>query len=287
LRGDERGRSRTPNIFERIERRLPRGVEVALLAALFGATGLYGATLAGSVDSVTGALRDVGDAIANTAGFPIEEVAIAGTRQITRVDVLATADITPTTSLLLLDPEATRVRLKQNPWIREATVRKLYPGRLEISVEERTGFALWQHNGRLSVIARDGTVIGADARRHLHHFPLVVGKGAEQRAADLVALVERFPEIHVEFAAGVLVAERRWNIRLKNGIDIRLPEQKPEAALARLVALDKQSKILTRDVTVIDLRHPEQVAVTPSEDAAAARAAALKARTLKKKGADT
>ena len=45
--------------------------------------------------------------------------------------------------------------------------------------------------------------------------------------------------------AAVLVGERRWNLRLKNGIDVQLPETGVEAALARLVDLDRAKKLTT------------------------------------------
>src|SRR6185369_2161502 len=70
-------------------------------------------------------------------------------------DVLAAAGVTDTTSLLFLDVEQTRERLKSNPWIADATVLKLYPGELQIGIREREAFALWQKNGRVSVIADD------------------------------------------------------------------------------------------------------------------------------------
>ncbi len=269
-----------------LDRKLPRGAEILLFALFFAAVGVYGATR-GELQRFTMALHDLGDAAANAAGFDLETVEVSGARQITRDEVLAAAGITPTTSLLLLDAETTRAQLKQNPWIAEATVRKLYPGRLEISIEERVAFAIWQRAGKLSVIARDGTVIGADARALLHDYPLVVGMGADKRAADFLALVARVPEIQAELAAAVLVAERRWNIRLKNGADVRLPEENAEAALIKLVAFDRETKILSRDVAAIDLRIPDRISVRPSPEAAEARAAALKSRMPKRAGSDT
>ncbi len=263
---------------------MPRGAELLLIALLFAAIGVYGATRGGELQR---SLHDLGDVAANAAGFDLQAVEVSGARQITRDAVLAAAGITPSTSLLLLDAETTRAQLKQNPWIAEATVRKLYPGRLEISIEERVAFAIWQRAGKLSVIARDGTVIGADARALLHDYPLVVGPGAEKRAADFLALVARVPEIQAELAAAVLVAERRWNIRLKNGVDVRLPEQNAEAALAKLVAFDRETRILSRDLAAIDLRIPDRITVRPSAEAAEARAALLKSRMPKRAGSDT
>jgi cell division protein FtsQ len=79
----------------------------------------------------------------------------------------------------------------------------------------------------------------------------------------------------------VLVGERRWNLRLKNGMDVRLPESDMATALERLVALDREKNLITRDIVTIDLRLADRVTVRLSDAAAQARIEALKA---KKKG---
>ena len=71
---------------------------------------------------------------------------------------------------------------------------------------------------------------------------------------------------------------------LKNGIDIRLPEEGMEQALDTLLTLDRDKKILSRDIAIVDLRLPDRVTVRLSEEAAAARQDALKAKNPKKKG---
>ena len=82
----------------------------------------------------------------------------------------------------------------------------------------------------------------------------------------------------------MLVAERRWNLALNNGIEVRLPETDVEQALDMLVKLDRDDKMLTRDIAAIDLRLPDRVTVQLSDEAAAARAEALKGKAVKKKG---
>ena len=113
-------------------------------------------------------------------------------------------------------------------------------------------------------------------------LPLVVGKGAERGAQDFLALIARYPVIARLTEASVLVAERRWNLRLKDGMEIMLPENDAEQALRILVELDRR-KILSRDILAVDLRLPDRVTVRQSDAAAAARDQALKdAEKIKK-----
>jgi cell division protein FtsQ len=226
-------------------------------------------------------MKDARDATANAAGFRIVSVALAGNRHVSREEVLAIAGVTGTTSLVFLDVEETRARLKTNPWIADATVLKLYPGELQIGIKEREPFALWQKDGRLSVIADDGTVLEPYVAPRLIELPLVVGRGAETRAKQFLALLDRYPAMRDFVRASVFVGERRWNLRLKNGIDVRLPETDVAPALERLVALDQEKNLITRDIVAIDLRLPDRVTVRLSEAAAQARIDAAKP---KKKG---
>ena len=75
--------------------------------------------------------------------------------------------------------------------------------------------------------------------------------------------------------ASVFVGERRWNLRMKNGVEVRLPEAGAAAALERLAGLDAQTKLTTRDITIIDLRLPDRVTVRLSDAAAQARMEAM------------
>jgi len=252
-------------------------------AFLLGAVA-YGAALGDRSSQIVGAFRDVRDAAANAAGFRIVSIALSGEHHVGREQLLAAAGVTGTTSLLFLDLDDARERLRANPWIADATLLKLYPDRLQIDIKEREAFALWQQGGRISVVAGDGTVLEPYVSPRLARLPLVVGVGAAARAKDFLALLDRYPDLRDQVRASVLIGERRWNLRLRNGLDVRLPETGIADALATLVALDKDKKLITRDVAAIDLRLPDRVTVQLTEAAANARAEALKAKKPVKKG---
>ena len=139
-------------------------------------------------------------------------------------------------------------------------------------------FALWQKAGRVGVIADDGTVLEPYVLRRYAHLPLVVGNGAEARAREFLGLLDRHPELRGNVRASVLVAERRWNLRLKNGVDVRLPEFDLDHALDQIAGLERDSKLSGRDITAIDLRLPDRITVRLSEAAAEKRDEAQKKR---------
>jgi cell division protein FtsQ len=267
-----------------IERYLPNRAGVAATVMMLLGSAVFGIVKGGHVDELTSALSDIRNAIANSAGFRITAVAINGRKQLSQDEVLAIGGVNGRSSLLFLDAAAVRDRLKANPWIADATVLKLYPGELQIDISERSAFALWQQDGRLSVIADDGAVLEPYLSRRFISLPLVVGKGAETRARDFLALLARYPQVRSVTKAAIFVGERRWNLRLKDGLDVRLPENDVGNALTALSKLDKEDKLFSRDIVAIDLRLPDRLTVQLSDDAAKAREDLFKKLQKKKAG---
>jgi cell division protein FtsQ len=263
---------------------LPRHAGIASALLIIVASAGYGMVRGGHVGEILDGLKDIRDMAANAVGFNIASVALAGQKHLSREEILAAAGVTGRTSLLFFDVTDARVRLLTNPWIGEATVQKLLPDRLAITISERAPFALWQKAGRVGVIAGDGTVLEPYVMRRYAGLPLVVGTGAETRAKDFLAKLDRHPELRTNVRACVLVAERRWNLRLKNGVDVRLPEFEVEHALDALAALERDSKLSSRDIVAIDLRLPDRVTVRLSDAAVQARDEAAKKKPQKSKG---
>ncbi|MBI3434045.1 MAG: FtsQ-type POTRA domain-containing protein [Proteobacteria bacterium] len=263
---------------------VPRGAGALSAVMIIAASGAYGMVRGGHVGEVLGHLRDTRDVAANALGLRIAAIAISGNRQLSREEILATAGITGGTSLAFLDAGAARARLRANPWIADATIQKLYPDRLHLLVVERAPYALWQRQGRVAVIAADGTVLQSFAAPRQAGLPLVVGRGAETRAKEFFDLLDRYPLVRAQVRAAILVAERRWNLRLKNGVDVRLPETGIEPALRTLTKLDDEQKLLSRDIVAVDLRLADRVSVRLSDAAAQARDKEFKERLAKKKG---
>jgi cell division protein FtsQ len=250
---------------------VPRGTgATAAIALILGGLG-YGVIKGDHVTDVVAFLEDARDQAANAVGFNIADLRVTGQNQLTKEEVLAAARVTGRSSLLFLDADATRERLKANSWIADATVRKLLPGQLQIEIKEREPFALWQKDRRVSVIADDGTVLEGFVAPQLLTLPLVVGRGAETRAKHFLALLDRFPALRDQVRASILVGERRWNLRLKSGLDVRLPEIEVASALEHLMTLDREAKLLTRDIVLVDMRLSDRVTVRLSEKPAQLR----------------
>jgi cell division protein FtsQ len=269
---------------ERIQYRVPKFTGTYLVIALFGAVGLYGAVRGGGYADFLAFQGEPRNLMARALGMGIETVTISGLVELDQTEVLQVAGIDPRGSLPFFDAATARDRLLAMPMIREATVRKLYPGTLDITVVEREPFALWQNHGDVFVVSADGTVIDTLNDSRFNRLPQVVGEGANARAVAFTKLMDAAPDVRAHVRAGLLVGGRRWTLKMDNGVDVRLPELGAPQAVARLAGLIREQKILEKDVLSIDLRMPDRVVLRLTEDAAAARADANKGKPKGGKG---
>jgi cell division protein FtsQ len=258
----------------------PRGIGLFLYGLLLAATGVYGSQVGGTWPALVAAHGTPGDMVANLFGFRVETVTIKGQQDLADAQILAAAGVSESTSLVFLDAKRARDQLEKLPLVKSATVHKLYPDTLAIAVEERKPYALWQKEGTVYVIAADGTAIDEHRDGRYANLPFVVGNGAANRAVEIVELLDSMPALKTRVRAAVLVAERRWNLTLDNGVVVRLPERDPASALAVLASMQDEAAVMDRDILSIDMRLGDRVAFRLGADALAARAAEL-AKTKK------
>ncbi len=213
------------------------------------------------------------------AGFKIDDIQISGGKEVSRIDVLSMLELGPEKSLFSFDVHQAREDLKQVSWIHDVTVAKSYPDTLVVSLVERTPFAIWQRGEELRIIARDGNEITTFDDRFAK-LPLVVGPGANESAADIISLINRYPDIASDTKAYVMVGSRRWDIVLQNGVTIMLPAQNPEASLLELVGLERDFSIFERAISRIDMRFDDRYVVALSDDGERQHEEMVKAREL-------
>ncbi len=258
----------------RLDRPAPRGVGMALALALILAVTAVGAVVGGQYQAFVAREGSVGDFLARAVGFNIATVTISGQVEMREPEILADAGISPKNSLLFLDVAQARAKLESIALVKQASVRKLYPNQIVIDLIERTPFALWQKDGQVKTISADGAVIDAMRDQRFASLPFVVGEGANERLSEFTALLNAAEELRPKIRAGVLIGERRWNLKMTNGVDVKLPEVNPLAAMATLLKLQRQSRLLDKDVLSLDMRVEGKVFARLTEEAAAARAEA-------------
>ncbi len=254
----------------------PFSVATAVLIVMVG---LYGLFVGGHVSAAGQEVADRANRVLAMAGFSIDDVTVTGRSHADVKALFSALAIKRGDPIFGFDTEAARKNIERVDWVKSATVTRLLPDAIRIDIVERKPFAVWQRGGQLSVVDSDGKIITDNNVQAYANLPFIVGFGGAREAEDILHLMaDAQPEFLARVRAFVRVGDRRWNLRLENGVDVKLPEVGVEKALADIVTLDAQYKILSRDIESVDLRLPDRVSVALTPEAVAGRGDALAAK---------
>ena len=158
----------------------------------------------------------------------------------------------------LVDVAGIRRQLLRFGWVKDARVSRRLPDTLVIDIVERAPSALWQNQGQLALIDKEGVVLDRVPVDKMPDLPLLIGPGANGQAEQLSRLMDAVPTLKPQLASATWVGGRRWDLNFQSGETVALPEGEGDAAkaLAKFARLDKSTGLLGRGVVRFDLRVP-------------------------------
>lgn len=252
-----------PGRWRVLLRRQRRLIRPGLALAGLGAAGVAGVALVMALGHGESFTERFGHATARL-GLSVQQVVVEGRQKTPEPLLRAAIGVAPGDPLLTYSLSRARARIESIQWVQSATVQRRLPGTLIVKLDERTPFAVWQHDGKFVLIDREGnTVTGSDVAAFANQVPLVVGAGAPQAAATLIDALDAHPDLQARMTAAVRVGERRWNLQLKNGITVKLPEGAVPQALNKLGQLEHDHKLLDRPLQMVDMRLPDRLTIRP------------------------
>lgn len=244
---------------------------ITSVVALLGVCGFLASSHSAAVDlraRTVAQLQDTGVSL----GFAVNEILVMGRKEISEDELLSHLGIRAGTPIFAVDLEGAQHLLHQINWVEEVRVSRRLPDKIIVSIKEREPAALWQFKKKISLIDSKGVAIRDHDLDAYAQLPLVVGEDAPSHVNELVRLMTAEPALADMMTSAIRVGKRRWDLRLKNGITIRLPEKNVELALSRLIKSAREDGLLDKDIAVIDLRLPEKLTVTPKSTAASTAA---------------
>jgi cell division protein FtsQ len=253
--------------FISVKNRWGRGFRWGIISAL--------AILIGGIFFDLGEFKKRADSVANEwvsslsnlTGLIVSEVLVNGREQTKKKNLLKAAHIRAGDPILGLHLQKIQINIAKLPWVKTVRVERRFPNTIVINLIERKPTAIWQKNGRFNLIDSDGVVIRTDAIDLFRHLPIVIGKNAPENAGRILSVLAKEPMLYERVIAITFVTERRWDVRLDNKIDIKLPEKKVQQAWSYLAEIERGHKVLHKDVVAVDMRIPEQLIIrlTPTK----------------------
>lgn len=197
--------------------------------------------------------------LSNKSGIILKDVYLEGQHYTKDADIVNAMDLQIGDPLTHIDIQDIKHKLEALPWVRYAMVERLYPSTLRVHIIERRPVALWQYENQVKLIDSNGFIIKESNLKPFSKLILLVGEDAPSHIDNLITILDHDPKVSSMVSSAIRVSQRRWNIRLHNGIEIKLPENNPEKAWEHLLKLQKNNNILSSSVQTIDLRIPNQM----------------------------
>ncbi|MDE2383235.1 MAG: FtsQ-type POTRA domain-containing protein [Alphaproteobacteria bacterium] len=233
--------------------------------ALLGATMLHGASRSGAFADEESPWSRLPGRLASLVGLAADHIQLTGLAQHEPDEVLAALALKPGKPIIGFDANVARQTLQALPWVKSASVEREYPNMLKIRVVERVAVALWQHDHVLELVDDAGVAMGQPRFLLANHLPLVTGLGANTEAAALINDLSAIPGLSEKVSAAARVGNRRWTLYFADGVKVALPEEGVRQALQTVWNLDQQQAILSKGISMIDMRLPGQMTVQVAE----------------------
>jgi cell division protein FtsQ len=226
-----RGRVR-PGVLGKILGVLPQTLwgRIAAGTALVAVAGLG---IAGALAVRSALLHDERFVIPSSAAIQIE-----GNRHVTKAQLLSIFGEDVERNIFTVSLPERRAELERLPWVEHATVMRLLPDRVRVSIVERTPVAFVRQGGHIGLVDKSGVLMdmvsgaGQEAGSGAHYsFPVVTGITANEPLSTRAARMKIFDRFTRELdAGGAKISEGLSEVDLSDPEDVRalIPDEQSE-----------------------------------------------------------
>lgn len=171
--------------------------------------------------------------------------------------IASAAALAPNTRSYSIDLAQMNERISAVPGVRKSSVRRMPNGNISVYVSMYQAVALWTDGENFFPLSGDGTIVNTPTETR--NMANVVFRGP--LPSDITEITRIAHNMVGNLDYMEWIENRRWNMHMFNGITVLLPEHDPESAIGTLMSLNNKHKILTKDISVIDMRDNARILV--------------------------
>ena len=214
---------------------------------------------------------NIGAWAVNSPVFPLKELSVRGVHgvsgvsgkltHVTREQIESAVHGKVTGNFFTVDLDATRQAFEKLPWVRAASVRRHWPQRLEVQLEEHVALARW---GNLALVNIYGQVFDVAINPADEKLPLFTGpaESSANIARQYAAFSKLLLPLQQKIVQVSLSPRHAWRVHLEGGTVLELGREQMDARLERYVAVYERSLApLQRRLEYVDLRYSNGFAV--------------------------
>lgn len=191
--------------------------------------------------------------------FPLHSVRlVAAPQRVESAEVLQVVRNEVQGNFFTVDIERLRMSLEKLHWVRTVSIRREFPSRLDVQLDEHQALARWNDS---TLVDRQGEVFVADSGQALPRFV-----GPDGTAAEMTQYYTQFDRelagLNLQTDRIVLTPRHAWQLHLSNGMVLELGREDMQQRLARFVAVYPYSlEAIQHQVKYVDLRYRNGFAV--------------------------
>lgn len=171
--------------------------------------------------------------------------------------IAAGSGITAGTKTYSVNLNDIRDRISMMPDVKKVAVRRLPNGDIIIKLNLHKAIAFWTDDKFIYPVSKDGTIINKPIEERLEGTILFRGK----MPADITEITKFTRQISADLNYIEFIENRRFNLFTNQNITVMLPEENASSAINNLILLQKNYKILSRDIKVLDMRDANKIIV--------------------------
>lgn len=238
-----------------------RGLAIAFFFAIIGWCAVWFVG-SGANASIAHWVRSKTLSVTADAGFRVKEILVEG-RVHSDVDVLlGIVNVREGDPLFALKPKEAKEQIEKITWVKSARVERRLPDSIYVHLVERKPIALWQNDGALSVVDETGSLLTQQDLASFKDLVMVNGDDAPKYVGAFLMMLNAEDELLSRIDHASLIDSRRWDLHLKDGKTIKLPEENTALAMRNIVIKHQQDNILGEDaIADIDARYQGRLIV--------------------------
>jgi cell division protein FtsQ len=206
--------------------------------------------------------------------FPLSQLVVtAPLDQVSRAQVEHTARSALAGNFFTVNLDAAQAAFERMPWVRSASLRRLWPDGVLLELEEHRAAARWTPlEGEARLVSTRGEVFLASTREALPAFA-----GPEGSAPRVLSRYQEFSENLASIGRRPLAinlsAREAWQLKLDDGVVLELGRDQPKHPLAERLArftthypaVSNAARNRLQAVGVVDMRYPNGFALRASK----------------------
>lgn len=159
-----------------------------------------------------------------------------------------------------LEVETLQNLISQHPWVEKVSIRRIWPDRIAISIQEKIPQALWGDNG---VLSTEGDIFYPDKSSIPEGLPLFVGPllRAKEMQQEYFVLLEMLGPLGLKIDNLTLSEEGAWQMRLNNGITVILGKTALDERMGRFLLIYQKLEDKSHNIEYLDLRYTNGMAI--------------------------